>query len=199
MPKKERTQHIIEQQKAYRLKNKEAIKANEKKYRKNNKELLNKRMREWYKKNKKKRKLWVMAYTENNKEKVKQWKKTWYDKKGKEYARNYTRERNKQDCTFRLKNRIRTRIWDVLSGRIKKFSTRVLLDVPNLEFLWQHLETQFQPGMTRENYGLWHVDHIIPCVSFDLTDPEEQAKCFHYTNLQPLWAFDNISKGAKIL
>ena len=198
MPKKERTQHIIEQQKTYRLKNKEAIKAKEKEYRKNNKEILYKRWKEWYKKNKKEHCLYQKSYRENNKEKIRQWKKTWYDKTGKEYARNYIRERNKQDCNFRLKNRLRTRIWDALSGRIKKFSTKALLDVPNLEFLWQHLEKQFQPGMTRENYGLWHVDHIIPCASFDLTDPREQVKCFNYSNLQPLWASDNISKGSKV-
>lgn len=48
----------------------------------------------------------------------------------------------------------------------------------------------------RGNFG-WHVDHIKPCASFDLTKPEEQAKCFHYTNLQPLWARENIAKGDK--
>jgi hypothetical protein len=45
----------------------------------------------------------------------------------------------------------------------------------------------------------WHVDHIIPCSSFDLTDSEQQKKCFHYTNLQPLWAIDNLKKSNKIL
>ena len=65
--------------------------------------------------------------------------------------------------------------------------------------VWNHLEKQFQPGMTRKNHGLWHIDHIKPCVTFDLSDPEQQKKCFHYTNLQPLWAFDNISKGKRVL
>ena len=51
--------------------------------------------------------------------------------------------------------------------------------------------------MTQKNYGEWHVDHIKPCASFDLTDPKQQEICFHYTNLQPLWAIDNIKKGSK--
>lgn len=64
--------------------------------------------------------------------------------------------------------------------------------------LKKHLENQFQPGMTWDNHGLygWHIDHIRPCASFDLTDPEQQKQCSHYTNLQPLWAQDNLDKGA---
>lgn len=64
-------------------------------------------------------------------------------------------------------------------------------------FLREHLENLFTDGMTWENQGEWHIDHIRPCASFDLTTEEERHKCFHYTNLQPLWAADNISKGAK--
>ncbi|NBT08982.1 MAG: hypothetical protein EBS98_09300, partial [Chitinophagia bacterium] len=49
------------------------------------------------------------------------------------------------------------------------------------------------------NYGKfgWHLDHIQPCASFDLTDPSQQKKCFHYSNIQPLWAKDNWSKGSR--
>ena len=53
--------------------------------------------------------------------------------------------------------------------------------------------------MTWDNHGEWHIDHIKPCASFDLTDADQQRECFNYTNLQPLWAKDNLSKGAKIL
>ena len=54
--------------------------------------------------------------------------------------------------------------------------------------------------MTIKNHGkVWHIDHITPIASFNLTDPRQQAKCFHYTNLQPLWAYENLSKGAKII
>jgi len=63
--------------------------------------------------------------------------------------------------------------------------------------LVSHLESKFTEGMMWDNYGTWHVDHIKPCCSFNLEDPEEQKKCFHWTNLQPLWAKDNTSKGGK--
>jgi hypothetical protein len=61
-----------------------------------------------------------------------------------------------------------------------------------------HLENQFLPGMTWENRGVinngWHIDHIRPCNTFDLTSEEEQKRCFHYTNLRPLWAQDNFQR-----
>ena len=63
--------------------------------------------------------------------------------------------------------------------------------------LKQYLELKFKKGMTWDNYSFygWHVDHIKPCASFDLTDIEQQKECFHYTNLQPLWCNDNWIKG----
>jgi hypothetical protein len=60
-----------------------------------------------------------------------------------------------------------------------------------------HLEKQFKYGMTWENQGKWHIDHIRPCASFDLSKEEEIGKCFHYTNMQPLWALDNYQKYNK--
>lgn len=64
-------------------------------------------------------------------------------------------------------------------------------------WLEAHLESLFAPCMTWGNHGkVWHIDHIKPCAKFDLTDPEQQRICFHWTNLQPLFAADNIRKGA---
>lgn len=60
-----------------------------------------------------------------------------------------------------------------------------------------HMEAQFTEGMTWENYGKWHIDHIKPVSAFDLLDVMQQRQCFHFTNLQPLWASDNQSKGNK--
>ena len=115
------------------------------------------------------------------------------------YHRNWIKNKRITDPNAKLLFYTRSSMYKVLRGLEKSAPTLKLLDVPNIEFLWQHLIKQFQPGMTKENYGLWHVDHIIPCSSFDFSDFEQQKKCFHYTNLQPLWAIDNIKKGAKII
>ena len=105
--------------------------------------------------------------------------------------------RRKTDSNFKLLTILRTRIVDVLRGHSKSDTTINILGC-TIEELWIHLESKFTEGMTRENHGKWHVDHIMPCASFDLTDPEQQKKCFHYTNLQPLWALDNIKKGKSV-
>jgi hypothetical protein len=69
-----------------------------------------------------------------------------------------------------------------------------------IAYLKTYLESLFKPGMSWDNYGhkSWHVDHIIPLCSFDLSDPEQLKKACHYTNLQPLWATENISKSGKL-
>jgi hypothetical protein len=67
----------------------------------------------------------------------------------------------------------------------------------SIAYAYAYLEAQFAEGMSWENYGEWHIDHIRPCASFDLEDPVQQRECFHYTNLQPLWAKDNLSKSDK--
>jgi hypothetical protein len=95
----------------------------------------------------------------------------------------------------RLKRNMRTRIYDVLkASNISKNNHTSELIGCSIDFLKTHLESQFKEGMTWENYGKWHVDHIIPCFTFDLTDPTQQKKCFHYTNLRPLWAWENLSR-----
>lgn len=64
----------------------------------------------------------------------------------------------------------------------------------------RHVEEQWEFNMTWDNYGTtgWHVDHIKPLASFDLTDVKQQKECFHYSNTQPLWAHDNMSKGSRV-
>jgi hypothetical protein len=85
-----------------------------------------------------------------------------------------------------------------LQKGVKSIKTLELLGC-TVEDLRLFLEAEFVDGMTWENYGKWHIDHIQPCASFNIEDPEEQKKCFHWTNLQPLWAKDNLKKGAKFV
>jgi len=85
----------------------------------------------------------------------------------------------------------------VLEEQKKSASTKGLLGCP-IDFLRGYLSVFFKPGMTWENYGkLWHVDHKRPCASFDLTEPVQQKQCFNWMNLQPLFAKENLEKGAK--
>jgi hypothetical protein len=113
-----------------------------------------------------------------------------------EYKRLWEQNRSKTHPEFNLKKNLRSRIHTVLKyKKATKIDTTMRLVGCSLEYLIAYLEGKFTYGMTWENYGKWHVDHIRPCASFDLTDPEQQKQCFHYTNLQPLWAKDNLSKG----
>lgn len=100
----------------------------------------------------------------------------------------------------KLRRTLRTRVYNVLKGLKKSAPTMEMVGCSR-EFLMEWLEKQFRPGMTWKNHGVhgWHIDHIIPCSKFDLADPEQQRRCFHYTNLQPLWANENWSKRNKIL
>ena len=105
----------------------------------------------------------------------------------------------------KLANGLRNRLKNALHGNYKSGSAVRDLGC-SIEELKQRLEKQFYTNsetgemMTWDNYGYrgWHVDHIIPLASFDLTKREQLLKACHYTNLQPLWAKENLSKGAKI-
>jgi len=114
--------------------------------------------------------------------------------KNPEKVRAYKQKRL-QDPTYKLLERYRTRVWWALKRNQKSAATQTLLGC-SVEALREHLQAQFRPGMSWENYGpAWHVDHRIPCAKFDLSDPQQQRECFHYTNLQPLFAAENLSKG----
>jgi hypothetical protein len=85
----------------------------------------------------------------------------------------------------------------VKSKKIHKDNKTLDLVGCSTEFLKEHLQSQFKNGMSWDNYGSWHIDHIIPLSSAKTT--EEFNKLCHYSNLQPLWASENLSKGKKIL
>jgi len=113
--------------------------------------------------------------------------------------------RRLSDAGFRLQENIRTRINTTIrdAGCSKHGSAMEMLGCSVPDFI-KHIEGLFAPGMTWGNRGdfvvggpdMWHLDHIRPCASFDLSDPKQQKACFHYTNMQPMWAKDNLRKGS---
>jgi len=107
--------------------------------------------------------------------------------------------RRANDPLFRARHNLRGKLWKALKRNQKAGSTLQLLGCSLPEFR-NYIEGKFVDGMTWENYGkIWVFDHIIPCAAFDFRKPDDQRRCFHYTNIQPLFAMDNLRKGAKQL
>lgn len=157
-----------EEKRLYYLKNKEYILARSKSFYESNKEKIRKKQREYYLRDKKRR--W--AYQKNKKQ---------------------------TEPEYRLACNLRNRLRGVLrqQGSIsKKSKTYEYVGCSKIQ-LKTHLESLFSEGMTWNNYGEWHVDHIQPLSKFNLLSEEGIHKAMHYTNLQPLWAYDNIIKSNK--
>lgn len=148
-----------------------------KEYHEQNKKIQNKKARDYYL---------------NNKSKILKQKKS---------KNHIVAERRKfryhNDENFKIRHLLRTRFGCALKHNSKKSSVLQLLGC-SIEQLKQHLEKQFTEGMSWDNHGEWHIDHIKPCSSFDLTKESEQHKCFHFSNIQPLWAEDNHKKYNKV-
>lgn len=108
-------------------------------------------------------------------------------------------ERKKKNIKYKLARRMRSRLHSVLGSKESRFGCSAVRDLGcTLDELEKHLASKFVAGMTWSNHGThWHIDHIKPLASFDLTRRDEILKACHYTNLQPLWAVDNLIKGAK--
>ena len=116
----------------------------------------------------------------------------------KEYHKKYRDDRYNNDFQYKLSRVLRVRLSNALRGDFKSGSAVRDLGCTILE-LKIYLEERFKPGMNWSNYGKWHIDHKYPLSKVDLTDREQLLKVCHYTNLQPLWAEENIKKGNKIL
>jgi len=150
------------------------------------------------------------TYNANNREKVRTQQKIQRSRESfKERRRayrktlktyNYHKQRKAKDPSYKLLCSLRNRIDKVLkniyNGKVVR-TTKVTFGCSTEEVV-KHIESQFKEGMSWKNHGLytWHIDHIKPLSSFNLLDPEEVKRANHYTNLQPLWAKDNLSKGA---
>lgn len=192
----------VDYQKKYREKNKERLKELNKLWREKNKEKSRQYAREWYLKNKEK----VSKYHKDayKKHGVK-WKKT----RARHYQENkerYHERRRINSKKYRLnpKNKIissiRSGIWHfVKQGGKKKYKSIYYLGC-DYDFFIKYISGKFKEGMTLDNYGkVWHIDHIVPLSSFKKLDDIDIRTCCHYTNLQPLFSKENISKSNKIL
>lgn len=145
-------------------------------------------------------------YTFKNRAKIMERVTKWI-KENPEKHRAYARkthkklyERNKQNPFFRLSNNMRSYIWYFLKGNKNGSKWQDIVGYSIIE-LKNRLEVQFQKGMTWNNYGKWHIDHIRPISSFNFTTftDSEFKKCWSLKNLQPLWASDNVRKKDKII
>jgi hypothetical protein len=170
--------------KKWRENNIEKINERKKNYRKNNIEKVREQERNLYYK----RIDYYIKYREDNKEHYKKWRD---ENKDKKYE--YMKERLKIP-QWRIALRCRTRIRRALKNIPKTNKTQDLIGCSWQELV-NHLENTKVPG---KDYTNAHIDHIKPCASFDLTDPEQQKECFHYTNLQFLPAIENLQKGSKL-
>ena len=175
-------EYLIAHTKAWRALNKEHLKLYNKKYNLENKEKISKRQKRYREEHKIELSLYSKEYSKRNKNRI----------------RAYVKHRLKTDLNFKLKEYLRGRVRCALRGNPKLETTMKLVGC-SITKLKQHLEKQFKLGMSWKNYGLggWEIDHIIPCIKFDMTKLEEQKACFNYKNLQPLWARENRQKNSR--
>ena len=173
--------------KQYYLKNEEHIKERRKERDLENRKKLNRQRKEWSLKNSER----IKEYYLKNKERIKE-----NHSKNRKQINAYVSKRYHTDLNFKLRSLISRRVRRALKSINKSARTMELIGC-TINELWIHLESKFKPGMRRDNHGLWHIDHIKACSKFNLTDPAQQRECFHWSNLQPLWARENLSKGVR--
>jgi len=132
-------------------------------------------------------------YNADHAQQHKQWRLA-----NKKHISQWRREHKIKNPTYKVACTLRSRISALIrkAGVDKTLRSTELLGC-SIDAFRQHLERNFVVGMTWMNYGKWHIDHIVPCCAFDLSDVEEQKRCFHYTNQRPLWASDNLKKSSK--
>ena len=188
----------------YYLKNKESLLKKHKQYRVDNKEKISEQVKQYYLDNKEGIIKRTIQYQKDNEEKFKGWKRKYKKKNWEnilEYNKEYNKNRYHTDPLHKLKINIRNRTYKAFKAKswIKNGGTEKLLGC-DWETAMNHIEKQFvgkKKWMTWDNHGEWHIDHDTPLASANTI--EEMTPFFHYTNLVPLLAEDNIRKGDKIL
>lgn len=181
---KENTEKFREKNRRYYKKNAEKVQECVKRYRQKNTKKLQEYQRRYYQEN-----------TEKFREKNRR-----YQKENREKIRKYENKKRKENINYRLARQIRDHLRRAIKRGATKNSSSLKYLGCSICKLKKHLERQFHPGMTWDNWSKdgWHIDHIRPLASFDLTDEKQLRKACHYTNLQPMWAKENLKKGARV-
>lgn len=148
-------------------------------------------------------KQWRQTHRESDKERKKK-----YQASHRKEINAYIKKLKQNNLSFKISCVLRNRITTAIKEQVKregnisihKCDKTFALIGCTIQAVIKHLESLWKPGMNWKNHSLygWHIDHIRPCSSFDLTDPAQQRLCFHWTNLQPLWACENLEKSNKI-
>lgn len=138
----------------------------------------------------------VKLWRSQNKEKIVEQNRSYYEKNTKHCKQLcfLAKKRSLENPVQRMMHNLRNRIYQAIKRGSKSGSAIRDLGCTIAE-LKTYLESKFQPGMSWENYGQWHIDHIKPLSLFDLENHEDFRKAVNFSNLQPLWARDNLSKG----
>ena len=159
-----------------------------KRYVNKNKERLSEYHKEWSKGNREHLQSYHQQWRDTNREHVN------------EKKRIYEKNKKDTDPHYRLSCYTRTAVYTCLKeNNISKYRSTFDLLPFTLESLITHLEKQFTEGMCWDNYGEWHLDHILPMNSFDFDEENSFSDCWSLGNLQPLWGFENLTKGSKVL
>jgi hypothetical protein len=158
-----------------------------------------------YHKHKEKKSEYHKIWAQDKKEHLKEYQKKWRDEnrdKWRKTKRNYEKTRKANDPLYKLISNFRTAIYQVLKeNNVDKNGHYFEILKYSPDELISHLENKFKDGMTWDNYGEWHVDHILPITSFNIQKigDNEFMKCWSLNNLQPMWGKENIKKSNKIL
>jgi hypothetical protein len=177
----------------YREKNRDTARSYAKEYRVKNNNIIAESKKEKYLINKDHVLTKAKEYYIKNKDYKIQYQREYHLKNPKPKVRiYYTKEQRK--ITTTLRNRFNNCV-----RRKTKYESVMSLIGCSIDFYKKYIESKFEKGMSWDNHGknTWHIDHIIPLVFFNMENIEEQRKAFHYTNTQPLWATQNLKKGAK--
>lgn len=159
----------------------------------------------YYQKNKEKRLKYFSEWQKENRERLNEYHKEWREKnidRHRKNKRDYERTRKANDPLYKLISNFRTAIYQVLKeNNVDKNGHYFDILKYTPEELISHLENQFKDGMTWDNYGEWHVDHLRPISVFNIKEigDEEFMKCWSLSNLQPMWGEENIRKSNKII